>query len=240
MHRCARTVYPQMRSPTRAQFKRLTRAIIGLQKNYDALISETPEMVRKARQHLAFTILVPAGKAIRAMVAVETLDRRGFFDERPYKFLDDLKEILRPNVRFHNVKADRLLNAMGTMERFLDYIRTHEGLDDKEAYLEGLHDWLWDKIDGLGRKATAHLMRNLGMFTLKKAYPIIDVHIHKALEAAGYGHETYSQAEDSFYALSENCDVPVILLDAYFWCSFAGDAWSLRGTDFLNFEGMEK
>ena len=104
--------------------------------------------------------------------------------------------------------------------------------------LELLTEWHEgiNKIPGFGPKATAHLMRNIGLFNFGPTdYPIIDVHILKALNAFNFKIGDYAEAEESFRGLARLVDIPIILLDAMLWLSYS-DSWNKTNVDFGNFE----
>jgi len=177
------------------------------------------------RRHLAFTLLVPGGKADRARFAVDVLHAQGCLT-KPLKSRVVAK-MIRPYVRFHNVKARRLVTALRLFPRLQNQVLLHTGL-------KITHDWIVKHIKGLGRKATAHFMRNTGIWSDRHAYPLIDVHIHKVLEAFNFKHSTYSEAEQSFWNLAEFTGLDIIFLDAVLWCTYANN-WNFSNSDFDNF-----
>ena len=195
-------------------------------------------------KHLAFTVMVPAGKAVRALEAVRRLDTIGLLDSPEktpaVKWCPYAAELIRSDVRFHNQKATRLYHAL---LRLPDFMRTMVNMTRlpeghtlaEEVLLENAHDWLQAHVEGLGPKATAHFMRNAGLFSDEFAYPIIDVHIHKVLAAFGYPHDTYGEAETSFRKFAESRHVPIIELDAALWCAYSSN-WDITNTDFNNFD----
>lgn len=215
------------------QINRLTEAVAALTENYDKMDRMDAAGQRLFRQHLAFTQFVPGGKAVRAHKAVMDLTEAHFFDDPEIWDAGQVAEIIRPNVRFHNVKAGHFVDNITMMDadwckRYLFTGSTSPGAIDL-AY--------WQLIEhalGFGYKAAAHLLRNIGLFTYAHARPIIDVHIHKLLGACHMAHANYPEAGHSFYVLSELKGLPIIMLDAYAWCAYSGN-WETESVDFGNF-----
>jgi thermostable 8-oxoguanine DNA glycosylase len=196
-------------------------------------LSEKPYENRVLKQHMAFTLLVPGGKASKARKAVELLTTCGYLDNPGGYAVADIAEMLRPCVRFHNVKTKRLHHMLVNWPALVIYVHTYLTLKSgiNPVKLRGM---ISKYVPGFGKKATAHFMRNTGICSGANALPIIDVHIHKALEAFGFKHATYEEAEESFVGMAKLMCLNVHLLDAWLWCGYANN-WDFGNADFDNF-----
>jgi hypothetical protein len=134
---------------------------------------------------------------------------------------------IRPNVRFYRTKIKRLEEAIGDWDKIRDGMEQSRDPESRQT-------WLMDNITGLGKKAAAHFMRNTGLMSGFNALPIIDVHIHKALEKLNFKHDAYNEAEVSFKELVYLTALPPLLLDACLWCAYA-DNWDITHSDYDNF-----
>ena len=219
------------------QFMQITGRVAKLADNYVRIRAWDAKGQDLLLKHLAFTLLVPGGKATRARQAVLDLEKNGFF-EHPDKWSEgNVAAVIRSNVRFHNTKANSLKGAIAFMRAAAGPgvpPNCFMAAEPTRATLERTNGWLTTYISGMGFKAAAHFMRNAGLFCCEFAYPIIDVHIHKLLEACQMKHAHYKEAEASFYVLSSLVGIPVILLDAYAWCAYSGN-WAPEQADFDNF-----
>lgn len=193
------------------------------------------------RQHLAFTLFVPAGRADRAALGIAEITKLGLLDSGwcggPSDRLRRITEAIRPYVRFYRQKAERLVLALGTLPDLQSgYTAAIAPMCNTldEPVIDTIHSWLQVRVKGMGDKATAHFMRNVGLFTETYAYPIIDTHIHKALEAGNFKHGTYTEARRSFIRMSAMFEIPPVLMDAYIWCTYSGN-WNPETADFSNF-----
>lgn len=186
-------------------------------------------------KHLTFALLVPAGKASRARAAVNALF---LYQKDPTQLSwSVIENIIRPNVRFFRQKSLRLWKAYQNWGKLRTDVR-----DKIQIYnllcLADVRNMLLERVDGLGKKASAHLMRNWGLFTYANGYPIIDVHIYKILGALGLSCATYDEAEHSFCLLANLVSIPVLWLDAILWCAMANN-YDPAQADFDNFKSVE-
>lgn len=180
-------------------------------------------------KHMAFTMFVPGGKADRAREAVDHLDKHDVLHVLgKYENWEKAKKKVNSLVRFYPTKEKHIKAAIEN----LDEIR--EAMMSPGWSVEARRSWLVENVKGYGPKAAAHFMRNTGLMSGYNALPIIDVHIHKALGALNFEHETYEQAEKSFMQLSRLLQLPPLFLDAGLWCAYAGN-WELESSDFGNF-----
>lgn len=189
------------------------------------------------RRHMAFTLFVAGGVAARAAVAVRKLE--DFIIGTKAMTVDEITQVIRPLVRFPAQKAARLVPAFASLPEFVLQVPVEGEQHEFEQLLPRLRRWLTDNINGMGPKVAAHFMRNTGLFTANVAYPIIDTHIVKVLNA--FGHEisldrlNYTYAENAFCKLAFAVDIPVLHLDAALWCALSGN-WNPDAVDFGNWE----
>lgn len=233
-----RLEFPMDKWPPLAKLAELQKCLDNMWRNSDRWHLRKYMYESVLRRHMAFTLLVPGGKADRARQAVNLLSDAGYLLSPPAPSV--IAKLIRPYVRFHNVKAKRLVNTLRKQwpKLVMRVLKVPEcnGLEQK---LRDINAWIQSHIPGLGQKATAHFMRNTGLWYYGFAFPLIDVHIHKALEALGYSHSTYQEAERSFWDLSAKVDIQVILLDAALWCAYANN-WEFSNSDFDNFGYINK
>lgn len=140
---------------------------------------------------------------------------------------------MAPYTRFPNQKADRVYRLLeGWDAVFGNNLVPRPWLTEWKP--DKIRDWLMVTVKGFGRKAASHFMRNTGLMSGYEAIPIIDVHIHKALEGLGVPHGTMQEAETSFTALSCGIEVEPMLLDAVLWSAYSKN-WNNETADFDNF-----
>lgn len=189
------------------------------------------------RRHMAFTLFVAGGVAARAAVAVRKLE--DFITGAKAMTVDEIMQVIRPLVRFPAQKAARLVPAFASLPEFVLQVPVESGQPEFEKLLPRLRRWLTDNINGMGPKVAAHFMRNTGLFTANVAYPIIDTHIVKVLNAFGHSISLdrldYTYAENAFCKLAFALDIPVLHLDAALWCALSGN-WNPDAVDFGNWE----
>jgi len=217
---------PEKEFPTEKQLEHLRYQLHNLRLNFLHWWKKDQTILRK---HLAFTLLVPGGKAGRARTAVNAICHKGWLGIPPGIGPKRIAALIKSYVRFHNVKAKRLCDVM--LHKFFRLVETIHLNPDR---IKVIHDYILKNIKGLGKKATAHFMRNTGLRTDRFAYPIIDVHIYKVLEKLKLPHGTYAQAEQSFWTLANMVLMDTILLDATLWCIYSRN-WDFTNSDFDNF-----
>jgi N-glycosylase/DNA lyase len=162
---------------------------------------------------LCFCILTPQSRAKYCREAINRLkaDKKLFTATH-----EELLTYLR-GVRFPAVKAQRLIEARGKLPELKSI------LGSKPAEVR---EWLYENINGLGMKESAHFMRNIGF----KGLPIIDVHIQNFLRKVGYYDETgsltkkrYMELEKRFLRLSDDLKIPAEELDIAIWLYQSGE-----------------
>lgn len=168
-------------------------------------------------------VMTPQSSPYRAEAAMVVLEERGFFAGALSH--DEVADILRNSahyVRFHRVKAARLLRAL-------------ESRDAVERILDGAlppleeRDQLRRLVLGLGMKEASHALRNIG----RRGLAILDRHILRVLLECGLlasvprsiSDARYREIEQIFisfaYDLGESPDV----LDLYLWARATGSVF---------------
>ena len=223
-----------------AKYAQLTQALNAFADKRDLWLQGEPASRLTLQQHLAFTLIVPAGKASRGREAVMRLTRRGTI---PYygQCGDALEQQIlvqtREYVRFPNQKAKRIAAALKDWDAKVT--RILELLKEPGRSISAVRADIMALFEGYGPKAAAHFMRNTGIMGGYNALPIIDTHIMKLIDALGFGIDpnrgSYSQYEQHFARLARLTGIPPLLLDAVVWCAYANN-WELSGADFDNFK----
>jgi thermostable 8-oxoguanine DNA glycosylase len=208
--------------------------LCGLRRNAFRFDSKNPDDQLVLKQHLAFTLMVPGGRADRAREAVNIMTARNVFS--PDSANDDalwvaLRPAMRPLVRFYKTKLEYVRGGLRKWDELVTQTRQWPKVAETDP---GMRPWLTTHIKGMGLKAASHFMRNVGLSRSTTAHPIIDVHIHKALDRFNFEHDSYATAEQSFAWLSKLVDVPVLTLDTMLWCAYANN-WEMDTADFDNF-----
>jgi len=162
---------------------------------------------------LCYCLMTPQSSALHCAAVAEELERRNFHD---VEF--DPAQLLRQHrgayVRFHNVKARRLLEArekFGTIAAIL-----HSRQNDKDV-----RDNLVDEVAGLGMKEASHFLRNIG----RTGVCILDRHILRNLVSLGAMNELptsisrkrYRVIETMFEQLADDLRIPADEFDLLLW-----------------------
>lgn len=221
----------------------IARAVAGFRDNFPALQFRDEADSALVKKHLAFTLFVPAGKADRAALAIQKMDKAGWFDsdflppdDWDPEIMDGLCELIKSHVRFYRQKAQRLKLCFEKLDELRRNVigRDEFGMPTRET-VDYLRSWLVKRMPGMNFKAASHFCRNTGVWTFGHACAIIDVHILKALEACYMRCDTYESAERSFLRLSALLRIPPLMLDAFVWCAYANN-WAPSAADFSNFK----
>lgn len=167
---------------------------------------------------LCFCICTPQSKASSAMAVQMELERLDFLNNEI-----DPTPILRNNnnyIRFHNQKSNRLTTIRGQWKEI--YLLLESNLKAEEK-----REWLNNNINGIGRKESAHYLRNIGY----KDLAILDRHILKHLVTCGVFNEIpnistktrYDEVSHEFKIYSQKIGIPLDELDLLFWSEEAGE-----------------
>jgi N-glycosylase/DNA lyase len=169
---------------------------------------------------LAFCILTPQSSAANADATISELIRDDFwgrgFDPMPY--LRDPKHY----IRFHNVKAKRLL---AIRESFDELLPT---LTDRSLTPEAKREAVLERVKGLGMKEASHFLRNIGVRSLA----ILDRHIFKHLARLKVirsipknapTKSKYLEIERKWKRYAERVGISMDVLDLLFWSMETGE-----------------
>jgi N-glycosylase/DNA lyase len=173
---------------------------------------------------LAYCLLTPQSSAVNADSAVRRLEERSFFEQG-----DDPTPVLRRRdayIRFHNTKARRLLAVREQFPEIAARLASTPHSSHEEE-IHALRDWMIAHVNGLGRKETAHFLRNIGY----RGFAILDRHIlrnlkyHGALRSvpAALTPSRYSIIEGRFRQFAVDVGIDMDELDLLFWSRETGE-----------------
>jgi len=155
---------------------------------------------------LMFCLLVASQKQPLADQAAEALRKEKFYSKPMSE--TKLAAFLRPWIRFHNVKARRLIaartvfletNFWNDLKNKYQSYKKSEGKARNRVLLQ-TRTWLDSKIDGMALKLASHFMRNVGMSGLA----ILDTHVRNCMkERYGIGDDINTQLKKDEYYLIE-------------------------------------
>lgn len=167
---------------------------------------------------LCFCICTPQSKASSSMSVQLELERLDFYDQD----IDPTYILRNKNnyIRFHNQKSKRLILIK---EQWTEI----KSILDSKTPAEEKREWINDNVNGIGRKESAHYLRNIGYTNLA----ILDRHILKHLVTCGLFAEIpnistksrYDDVSQRFKDYSINVGVPMDELDMLFWAQEAGE-----------------
>jgi N-glycosylase/DNA lyase len=168
---------------------------------------------------LAFCILTPQSSAVNAERTILELRADDFINSGfdPTSYLRDPTHY----IRFHNVKAKRLLAIRDSFPELLPH------LTNTTLSAEQKRDIVLDMVKGLGMKETAHFLRNIGVRDLA----ILDRHILKHLHRlhvikkipTSLTRKRYLEIEKQWKRFAKRIDIPIEELDLLFWSMETGE-----------------
>jgi N-glycosylase/DNA lyase len=178
--------------------------------------SNVPE--EKYFYELCFCICTPQSKAASALIVQNELEKLDFYNSDI-----DTTPILRRKenyIRFHNQKSKRLQLIKQQWNEIESILMSD--ITNREK-----RDWLNNNVNGIGRKESAHFLRNIGF----KDIAILDRHILKHLVTCGVFDEIpniatkkrYDFVADEFFKFSKKVEIPMDELDLLFWAEEAGE-----------------
>ncbi|MFA7326570.1 MAG: DNA lyase [Candidatus Kapaibacterium sp.] len=167
---------------------------------------------------LCFCICTPQSRASSAMAVQLELEKLDFLNKEfdPTPILRDKNNY----IRFHNQKSKRLLLIKEQWEGI-------KAILDSELSGEEKREWINENVNGIGRKESAHYLRNIGYRNLA----ILDRHILKHLVTSGVFEEVpnistksrYDAVSTKFMEFSNELNIPMDELDLLFWAEEAGE-----------------
>ncbi len=179
---------------------------------------------------LMFCLCVPQSKAIKAESAIEILREQNYYSQ--HIPLAQIVHILTGRVRFHTVKAQRLVDAKELFFSpvFWDNLRKRYEFccseKVKEATLQSVRSFLMHRIKGMGMKLASHFMRNVGMTGLA----ILDVHVIDGLNKRGVinidklgpSQAEYLRIEEEMKGYAAEVGITLDELDLLLWSQKTG------------------
>ena len=177
---------------------------------------------------MCFCMLTPQSKALSCWKAVEELRKKGllFSDD-----VDGIKNILKTKVRFHNNKAQYIVNNKKIFPG-------GKGVDGKAIDIKGrlsefgdaeeIRSWLAANVEGFGWKEASHFLRNIG---LCGDIAILDRHVLWNLRRYGIIQEIprsltpkkYMEIEGMMREFCKSSGIPMPHLDLLFWAAETGE-----------------
>lgn len=181
---------------------------------------------------LLFCLCVPQSKALKAEEAVDIFRTKKLYEST--LSLSEVIAILLRRVRFHTVKAKRLLEARQIFletdfwgelkKRYSLYIEA-EG-HWREVALASARRFLMNRVNGMAMKLSSHFMRNVGMSGLA----ILDVHVIDGLkkrgvidiEKLGASRSEYEDIEEKMKEYAQQVGISLDALDLLLWSQKTG------------------
>lgn len=165
---------------------------------------------------LFFCLLTPQSNAKKCWQAVEEIK------QLPTISHNKLIKILKSKTRFHNNKANYILNALHQWPTFQSSLNNPNRIE--------LRNNLSANIKGLGLKEASHFLRNIGKSDNQIA--ILDRHILKNLKTLKViqnnkikNKADYLNKEKQFIAFSNKINIPLDSLDLLFWSKETGEVF---------------
>jgi len=167
---------------------------------------------------LCFCICTPQSRAKNALIVQNELEKRDFLN-KPF----DVSALLRRNanyIRFHNTKAQRLLEAREIFSQVELILFSEFPNTEKRNMIAKL-------VKGVGLKEASHYLRNIGY----QGLAILDRHILKHLVLCEVFDEipnlastkNYLFVESKFIQFSEDVGLAIDELDLLFWSYETGE-----------------
>lgn len=167
---------------------------------------------------LIFCILTPQSKQANAELVIEKLRADNFYEVG----FDPTDYLRTPEhyIRFHNVKAKRLLAIRELFPKIQELLSSNISSSE-------LRDAIVKLVPGFGLKEGAHFLRNIGY----RDNAILDRHIFKHLVALKIIDEIptsltakrYYDIETSWKKYSSEIGIPMDELDLLFWSMETGE-----------------
>lgn len=162
---------------------------------------------------LCYCLMTPQSSALQCDKVCRELEHRNFFAQ-PFDPTSLLRSFDGGYVRFHNVKARRLLRARDEHPQVLATVLS-------EASDREVRNTLAREVHGIGMKEASHFLRNIG----RTQVTIIDRHILRNMVRLGaIDNDTppssprrYLALEQLFDGIAEELAMPVDELDLLLW-----------------------
>lgn len=168
-------------------------------------------------QELCFCLLTANANALHCDKAIKELRQTNLlFNGKAHQ----IHPKLRGRVRFHNKKADFIIEARKLFKSGAN-ICVKKKLSFEDVFKA--REWLVENIKGLGYKESSHFLRNIG---LGKDIAILDRHILKNLKKYGVidkipaslgARKVYLGIEEKMRKFSSKIRIPLDEMDLLFW-----------------------
>ena len=173
-------------------------------------------------KEFVFCLLTPQSKAKLCWKAVKNLEEKGMLWESEVEQVS--RELALAGVRFHNKKAEYIVE---NREKFSRILYTIECGDGRDNYYD-IREYIVKNTKGMGYKEASHFLRNIG---LGRDVAILDRHILKNLKSLGVIDEIpgslskkrYLKIEDEMRAFSDRTGIPLSHLDLVLWYKETGE-----------------
>ena len=164
---------------------------------------------------LCFCILTPQSNARQCDKAIQELVKKRLLFKAP---AGAIRPVLKGRSRFHNKKAEYLVNARRSFDRSV--LSNGNILDVRKKIVEN--------IKGVGYKEASHFLRNIGMGS---DIAILDRHILKNLKRYGVietvpssiSVKSYLDIEKSARSFAKSMGISMGELDLLFWSRETGE-----------------
>ena len=164
---------------------------------------------------LCFCILTPQSNARQCDKAIRELKKKGLLFKAP---AGAIRPVLKGRSRFHNKKAEYLVNARRSFDRSI--LSSGKILDVRKKIVEN--------IKGIGYKKASHFLRNIG---LGKDIAILDRHILRNLKRYGaikrvpasISVKSYLDIEERARIFARSIGLGLEELDLLFWSRETGE-----------------
>ena len=164
---------------------------------------------------LCFCILTPQSNARWCDKAIQELKKKRLLFKAP---VGAIRPVLKGRSRFHNKKAEYLVNARRSFDRSI--LSSGNIFDVRKKIV--------DNIKGVGYKEASHFLRNIGMGS---DIAILDRHILKNLKRHGVikgvplsmSVKSYLNIEDRARAFAKKMGIGLEELDLLFWSRETGE-----------------
>ncbi|MCX5666563.1 MAG: N-glycosylase/DNA lyase, partial [Candidatus Omnitrophica bacterium] len=164
---------------------------------------------------LCFCILTPQSNARQCDKAIQELKKKRLLFKAPAGVI---RPVLKGRSRFHNKKAEYLVNARRSFDRSV--LSAGKILDVRKNIV--------DNIKGIGYKEASHFLRNIG---LGKDIAILDRHILKNLKRYGaikrvpssISVKSYLNIEERARLFARSIGLGLEELDLLFWSRETGE-----------------
>jgi N-glycosylase/DNA lyase len=202
---------------------KLSKELLDAYKKFENIITNRLNEFQNIKQELVFyefcfCIMTPQSSARNAWQVQNKLIEKDFINTKfnPLPILKDKNYY----IRFHNVKSQRLLNAIDYKPRLDEILNANIEQYEKRKLIKS-------EFVGLGMKEASHFLRNIGY----KHLAIIDRHILRMLVKCGVlintvapkNEKQYLEIEQKIIDFSNKINIDMDILDLLFFAYSSGE-----------------